>query len=398
MTAGGVAGRRFPIGAELLPDGRAHVRVWAPARRRVAVVHGPGLACAAPLAAEKDAEGMFSGTVDGLAAGSPYAFRLDDDPHPYPDPASRFQPEGPHGPSEVIDPTRLPLDRSGLEGHPARGQVVYELHIGTFTPEGTYAAATERLPALADVGVTVIEMMPVAEFAGRFGWGYDGVDLCAPTASLRPPGRPAALRRPRARAGHRRDPGRGLQPLRPRRQLPAAVLEDLLHGQVRERVGRGDQLRRRRLGGPVRELFVENAGYWVQEFHFDGLRLDATQQIFDASPDHLVAAVGAARAGGGRRARPACWSPRTSRRRPGWCGAPEAGGYGLDALWNDDFHHTRARGADRPQRGLLLRLSRNAAGVPVGGEVGLPLPGPALRLAEEAARHAGAGPAGQRPS
>ena len=121
--------------------------------------------------------------------------------HPLPDPASRFQPEGPHGPSEVVDPAAFRWTDGDWAGVPARGQVIYELHVGTFTPEGTYAAAARScLELLADVGVTVVELMPVAEFAGRFGWGYDGVDLCAPTPPLRHARRAAALRRPGARA------------------------------------------------------------------------------------------------------------------------------------------------------------------------------------------------------
>ena len=124
--------------------------------------------------------------------GDRYADRLDRDPHPYPDPASRFQPQGPHGPSEVIDATPFRWTDADWRGVSPHGQVIYEMHVGTFTPEGTYAAASERLGALAEVGVTVIEMMPVAEFAGEFGWGYDGVDLWAPSHLY---GRPDDLRR-----------------------------------------------------------------------------------------------------------------------------------------------------------------------------------------------------------
>ena len=122
---------------------------------------------------------------------------LDDDDHPLPDPASRFQPEGPHGPSEVVDAAAFRWTDGDWRGRPARGQVIYELHVGTFTPEGTYAAAADA-PAelLADVGVTVVELMPLAEFAGRFGWGYDGVDLCAPSHLYGAARRSAALHRP----------------------------------------------------------------------------------------------------------------------------------------------------------------------------------------------------------
>jgi maltooligosyltrehalose trehalohydrolase len=339
MASGSVGGvsRRFPIGAEVLSSGRTHVRVWAPARQRVAVVHGPGLSCAGALVAEKDGDGMFSGLVDGLSTGGLYAFRLDDDPHPYPDPASRFQPEGPHGPSELIDPAGFRWTDEGWKGVGARGQVLYEMHIGTFTPEGTYAAAAERLPQLAEVGVTVIEMMPVSEFAGSFGWGYDGVDLWAPTHLY---GRPDDLRRfvDRAHAlgmgvildvvyNHFGPDGNYLP------QFSKTVFSSRYDNEWGEAInfdGEGS--------AHVRELCVENTGYWVREFHFDGLRLDATQQIFDASPEHLVAEVGRrVRAEAGKRSSliVAENEPQETRIvRP-----TEAGGYGLDALWNDDFHH-----------------------------------------------------------
>src|SRR6185312_6452756 len=112
------------------------------------------------------AQGMFSGFVDGLAEGLTYAFRLDDDPHPYPDPASRFQPEGPHGPSQLVDPTQFAWEHRAWRPMNLRGQVIYEMHIGTFTSQGTWAAAAERLPRLAEVGITVLEVMPVADFCG----------------------------------------------------------------------------------------------------------------------------------------------------------------------------------------------------------------------------------------
>ncbi|MES1164960.1 MAG: malto-oligosyltrehalose trehalohydrolase, partial [Verrucomicrobiota bacterium] len=275
---------------------------------------------------------------DGLTAGGRYAFRLDDDPHPYPDPASRFQPDGPHGPSELVDPATFAWTDGAWKGIAARGSVVYEMHVGTFTPEGTYAAAAERLPLLADVGVTVVEMMPVAEFAGRFGWGYDGVDLWAPTRLY---GRPDDLRRfvDRAHAlgigvildvvyNHFGPDGNYLT------KFSNTTFSDKYENEWGEPIN---------FDGPgsagMRQLCIENAGYWVDEFHFDGLRLDATQQIFDASPDHLVAAIArrVRSAAGGR----GCLlvaenEPQETR----LVRAPEAGGYGLDALWNDDFHHT----------------------------------------------------------
>ena len=117
----------------------------------------------------------------GTGPGTRYSFRLDDDATPYPDPASRFQPDGPHGPSEVVDPDAYVWKDRAWKGIGREGQVIYELHIGTFTPEGTWAAAAAKLPLLKETGITVVEMMPVNEFPGRFGWGYDGVNLFAPT-------------------------------------------------------------------------------------------------------------------------------------------------------------------------------------------------------------------------
>src|SRR5438874_624450 len=170
--------RRFPVGAEYLGGGRTHFRVWAPASRRVTVVFDdkqPGPAEAGPHLHPLDSEGdgYFSG-VAAAAPGARYQFRLDTGDRPYPDPASRFQPDGPHGSSEVIDPTAFKWTDQGWRGVALPGQVVYELHTGTFTREGTWRAAARELHELASLGVTVVEVMPIADFPGRFGWGYDG--------------------------------------------------------------------------------------------------------------------------------------------------------------------------------------------------------------------------------
>jgi maltooligosyltrehalose trehalohydrolase len=176
--AGTEQGRRFPVGAEVLPGG-VHFRVWAPRRRRVEVVPEGGPGEGVPLVPEGN--GYFSGHASPPRAGSLYRFRLDGGPHTYPDPASRFQPQGPHGPSQVIDPRAFAWTDRDWHGCAREGQVIYEMHVGTFTREGTWEAAARELAELADLGVTVLEVMPVAEFPGRFGWGYDGVDLFAPT-------------------------------------------------------------------------------------------------------------------------------------------------------------------------------------------------------------------------
>ena len=172
--------RRLPIGAEVQDDGSVHFRVWAPRRRTVEVLlEGGGRTVPVELQAEQG--GYFAGRVDGVPAGSLYRFRLDGEKVAFPDPASRFQPQGVHGPSQVVDPRRFAWTDQAWPGVAAEGQVLYEMHVGTFTPEGTWQAAARELPELAALGVTVLEVMPVAEFPGRFGWGYDGVDLFAPT-------------------------------------------------------------------------------------------------------------------------------------------------------------------------------------------------------------------------
>ncbi len=254
----------------------------------------------------------------GLEVGGRYAFLLDDDARPYPDPASRFQPEGPHGPSEVVDPGAFAWTDADWKGPAAKGQVAYELHLGTFTPEGTYAAAAERLELLKDVGVTMVELMPVAAFSGRFGWGYDGVDLWAPSQIY---GKPDDLRRFIDRA-HR---------------LGIAVILDVVYNHLGPD---GNYLAQFSPGyftdrysnewgqainfdgpdaKPVREFFADNADYWIREFHFDGLRFDATQQIFDASSPHILAEMARrtreAAGGGG-----CSWWRRTSPRTLPWCG------------------------------------------------------------------------------
>ncbi|HVE40940.1 MAG TPA: alpha-amylase family glycosyl hydrolase, partial [Planctomycetota bacterium] len=167
--------RRLPIGAEL-HEGGVHFRVWAPRARVVEVAFESGQL--APLTAEVG--GYHSAFVPGIEAGVDYRFRLDGR-GPFPDPASRFQPQGPHGPSRVVNPADFPWTDQRWTGVRPPGQVIYELHLGTFTPEGSWEAAARELPRLRDLGITLVEVMPVADFPGRFGWGYDGVNFFAPT-------------------------------------------------------------------------------------------------------------------------------------------------------------------------------------------------------------------------
>src|SRR5437868_11435645 len=175
--------RRYPIGAELIGKNETHFRVWAPKARDVDLVVEENAGKNAPrtfysLAREED--GYFSGSAN-VGAGGLYRFRLNkNDDQLYPDPASRYQPEGPHGPSGVVDPREFQWSDENWSGLQLSGQIIYEFHVGTFTPEGTWRAAAEKLPLLKEDGITVLEMMPVADFPGKFGWGYDGVNLFAP--------------------------------------------------------------------------------------------------------------------------------------------------------------------------------------------------------------------------
>jgi maltooligosyltrehalose trehalohydrolase len=325
--------RRLPIGAELVDPRTAHIRVWAPAATRVAVVTRRG----ERSALVREDGGYFSGRI-AAAAGDLYQFQIDDDEKLYPDPASRFQPEGPHGPSEVVDPGAFQWHDDGWTGVSREGQVVYELHLGTFTSAGTWAAAANELPELARLGITVVEVMPVAEFEGRFGWGYDGVDLYAPSHVY---GTPDDFRR-FVDAAHATGLGVILDVvynhLGPAgnylRMFAPAYFTDRYENEWGESINfDGDD------AGPVREFFVGNAGYWIDEFHLDGLRLDATQSIHDGSEEHVLAAITThARDMAGARSIfiVAENEPQTTR-----LVQPIAhGGYGLDALWNDDFHHS----------------------------------------------------------
>ncbi|HEX7795336.1 MAG TPA: malto-oligosyltrehalose trehalohydrolase [Vicinamibacterales bacterium] len=329
--------RRLPVGVELHGKSGCHFRVWAADHERVTLViesESGAVLEELPLAAEGD--GYFSALVPAAHAGTLYRYRLGASTSCFPDPASRAQPFGPHGPSQVVDPNAFVWTDQSWGGVNVHGQVLYELHVGTFTPEGTWRAAMDHLQSLVEIGMTTIEMMPVAEFSGRFGWGYDGVDLFAPTHLY---GTPDDLRRFVDRAH-----GLGL-----------GVILDVVYNHLgpdgnylaqfsrsyftnRYKNEWGDAINFDDGAAPVREFVCANAGYWIDEFHFDGLRLDATQQIFDESQPHVLADVAArARSAAGRRsiiivAENEPQDVRVLR-------SPKESGFGLDAMWNDDFHH-----------------------------------------------------------
>ena len=308
-------------------------RVWAPSAGSVRVeVQGNKY----PL--EQRAGGWWEADVEAAGPGVDYSYFLNDEDLALPDPRSQWQPEGVHGPSRILDHSAYAWKDGGWQAPPLGSGIVYELHIGTFTPEGTLGAAEQKLDALRELGITHVELMPVAAFPGRQGWGYDGVDLFAPHE---PYGGPEALKH-FVDACH----AKGL-----------AVLLDVVYnhfGPAGNYVGKfgpyftdkhhtpwGDAVNLEDAGShEVRRFFCDNALMWLGDYHFDGLRLDAVHAYMDRSAinfmEQLTAEVRALEAHTGRHyvviAESDLNDPRLVRAR-------EAGGYGMDAQWSDDFHH-----------------------------------------------------------
>ncbi|MFO0892896.1 MAG: malto-oligosyltrehalose trehalohydrolase, partial [Isosphaeraceae bacterium] len=331
---------RPPTFGAWLDRGHVCFRVWAPDRREVSVVlEGPG---PRSISLTRQADGCFSfrGSLPGVGAGTRYRYLVDGE-GPFPDPASRFQPEGVHGPSEIIDPERYAWNDEGWRGVPLEELVIYELHVGTFTPEGTFEAARRRLGWIADLGATAIELMPVADFPGSRNWGYDGVSLFAPARCY---GRPDDLRK-LVNESHR---------------LGLAVLLDVVYNHLgpdgnylarfsdhyfsaRHRTPWGPALN---LDGPhsetVRAFLIENAVRWLREDHIDGLRLDATHHLHDESEPHFLAELAAEveRTIGRPNVHLIAEDPRNLAHMVKPRGDR---GWGLDAVWSDDFHHELRR-------------------------------------------------------
>ncbi len=347
--------RRFPIGAEMIPEG-VHFRLWAPAAAYVDLALEPPSPSSDspqdsldsqlsqtpqlfPLTKENEA-GYFSTLIPFPQAqeGSLYRFRLNQQPPLYPDPASRFQPQGPHGPSQVIHSSSFLWTDDAWKGVQLEGRVVYEMHIGTFTQQGTWSGAKRELLELADLGITIIEMMPVSEFAGQFGWGYDGVNLFAPTHLY---GHPDELR----------------DFINHAHALGIAVILDVIYNHFGPDGNYLPKFSPHYLTSryttewgaainfdgpeskPVREFFVTNATYWIEEFHFDGLRFDATQNIYDSSSLHILAEITTTVRKGVPHRQTYFVAENESQEIEHVLPIQEKG-YGLDSLWNDDFHHT----------------------------------------------------------
>jgi maltooligosyltrehalose trehalohydrolase len=327
----------LPQGALRQPDGSLVWRVWAPLSTTVSLVTSTSGGCE-EYAMTPEGSGYFTHPQSHVDEGLQYAFRLADG-REYPDPASRWQPDGVHRPSAVFFPESYHWSDTAWRGVARDELVVYELHVGAFTPEGTLDAIIPRLPQLLSLGVTAIELMPVAQFAGDRNWGYDAVYPCAVQNSY---GGPRALQR-FVDAAH---------------QIGLAVILDVVYNHLgpegnylgnygpyftdRYRTPWGMAIN---YDGPqsdaVRQFVIDNARMWVRDFHIDGLRLDAVHAIYDLGPRHILAelqsAVQREAACTHRLVHVLAESNQNDVRliRP-----QERGGFGLDGVWNDDLHHS----------------------------------------------------------
>ena len=326
----------MPFGAQVLADGRVRFRLWAPGARRLELVLESDAAPARTLPMQKSSEGWAELVTAQARAGSRYRFAVDGGTR-VPDPASRRNPEGVHGPSEVVDPGTFDWTDEGWRPPPWREAVIYELHVGTFTPEGTFAGVARRLEHLQRLGVTAIELMPIAEFPGGRGWGYDGVLPYAPASAYGSPDELKAL----VCAAH----AHGI-----------AVMLDVVYNHFgpegnflhlyapqfftdRHATPWGAAMD---FDGPasraVRDFFIHNALYWLEEFHLDGLRLDAVHAIIDDGEPHVLTEIARAVRRGPGRERPVYLvleNLNNEARRLGPPAAPDT----FDAQWNDDCHH-----------------------------------------------------------
>lgn len=327
----------MPFGATLIDGGGVAFALWAPGVDQVVLEHAaPDQFSDHPMT--RDVQGWHRLELPTARTGDSYRYRLPDG-LVVPDPASRFNPPGVHGASQVIDPQAYRWQDGHWRGRPWHEAVVYELHVGTFTPEGTFASARARLPYLADLGVTAVELMPLAHFPGQRGWGYDGVLLFAPQPAYGTPDELRALVDAAHALGlmvlidvvynHFGPQGNYLHAycppfFNPAHQTPwgAAINYD------------GAQ------AGTVRDFMVHNALYWVREFHADGLRLDAIHAIRDDSPRHIVHAICDALRDGPGRDRHVHVVLENDANQASLL-ARDASGTPLcaQAQWNDDLHH-----------------------------------------------------------
>lgn len=331
--------RRYPVGPAQQSDGSVHFRVWAPACSKVELVFEEGEEAKFRELSSVELKDAGGGYFEGshIPKSPLYRYRLNDKKELYPDPASIYQPFGPAGPSMVYQ-NKFQWTDEAWEGPNIDDVIIYEMHIGTFTEEGTWRAAAAHLPRLKEIGITVLEVMPINEFPGRFGWGYDGVNVYAPTRLYGTPDDAKYF----VNEAHK---------------LGIAVTLDVVYSHfgpehnyicnfspdyttTKYECEWGAALN---FDGPnsesVREFFISNAEYWIEEFHFDGLRLDATQQVFDDSPVHVLAEM-IKRCRACANGRKLLFIGENEPQRSEVMRPLEEGGWDIDLMWNDDFHHT----------------------------------------------------------
>lgn len=354
-------------GPRWLGAGGTHFRVWAPDAGRVELLIEAGGGRPAPMAPSGD--GWFELTHPAAGPGTRYRF-LVNGAGPFPDPASRFQPLGVHGPSQVVDPAAFKWTDAAWTGVPLERLVLYELHVGTFTPEGTFLAAAARLPELAALGITAIELMPLADFPGARNWGYDGV---APFAPARCYGQPDDLRT-LVNEAHRLGLAVHLDVVY-NHLGPDGAYQGSFSGQyysVTHRTPWGAAINFDGPGSrPVRDYVIANAVAWITEYHLDGLRLDATHAIHDESPRHILTELAGAVHQAARTAgREALVIAEEVRNLAHMVRPPAEGGCGLDAAWSDDFHHQLRRKLTGDADGYFADFSGTAADIAVTAQRG----------------------------
>jgi len=330
-----VTARDEALGGVLVGENACSFLVWAPRARSVEVRIVEPRERAVPM--QGAGCGYFHAVVEGISAGALYRYRLDGE-NERPDPASRYQPRGVHGPSQIID-SSFKWNDSRWRGIALEKYVFYELHVGTFTPEGTFDAIVPRLAALKDLGVTAIELMPVAQFPGERNWGYDGVYPYAVQASY---GGPLGLKR-LVDACHQHGIAVALDVvynhLGPEGNYLAdfaPYFTDLYKTPWGQAINFDDAE-----SDEVRRYFTDNALQWVTDYHVDALRLDAIHAIVDPSArtslEELSSAVHAKAEELGR---DVYLIPEDNRNDTRVVKSPEVGGWGFDSVWNDDFHHS----------------------------------------------------------
>lgn len=325
--------RKFPIGAEIIPNLGVHFRIWAPDHKKVELVIEKGGAQRLFVKMKSEKNGYFSVLTDKAKEGTHYSFKLSNSQRTFPDPASRYQPFGPMGSSSVINP-HFPWKDKQWRGVGTQGHVIYELHIGTFTEEGTFASATKEIPRLKELGITLIEMMPVADFIGHFGWGYDGVNHFAPSHLY---GKPNDLKEFINQA-HLNGMGVILDVvynhLGPEGNSITQFSKDYLSEEYKTDWGKAINFDH----PESRNYFLTNADYWIEEFHFDGLRIDATPLFFSSTSMHILEDL--SRVVKKKRKRKTIIIGENEPQNTKLLRSYREGGYGFDMLWNDDFHHS----------------------------------------------------------